>query len=98
MQEQRRMRNQQEEPHCVQSLPTEEMLVGRHVQERKSIRQTVKLVQNPLLAAGKVAATATANRIGYWTASSSAACWVNQAPSISQPALCNAYHDRTYVP
>lgn len=52
VQEQREVRDHQEEPYFLQGLQTEEVLGGGNVQERLSLREEVQLVQDPLPAAG----------------------------------------------
>lgn len=56
MQEQRRMRDQQEEQDVVQGVPAAQVSGGGHVQERVPVRPAVKLVQDPLPTPGTAAA------------------------------------------
>lgn len=58
VQEQRRMRHQQEEPDGVQSVPAAQVPHGRHVQVRLSLRPPLQLVQDTLPAAGTAASGA----------------------------------------
>lgn len=52
VQEQREVRNHQEEPYFLQSLQTKEMPGGGNVQEWLSLWQKIQLVQDPLSSAG----------------------------------------------
>jgi len=56
VQEQRRVRDQQEEQDVVQGVPAAQMSGGGHVQERVTVRPAIQLVQDPLPAPGTAAA------------------------------------------
>lgn len=60
VQEQRGVCDQQEEQNGLQSLQATEMSPRRHVEVWVSIRETIELVQDPLLTPRAAAATYTA--------------------------------------
>lgn len=55
------MRHQQEKQNSLQSLQTPEMSSSRYVKKRLQIRQTVKLVQDPLPSARTTTAATAAS-------------------------------------
>jgi hypothetical protein len=57
VQEQQRVHHQQEKPNGLQGLSSSEMLAGRNVKERITIRPTIELVQDPLLASRAAASS-----------------------------------------
>ena len=61
VQEQRGVCHQQEEQNGLQSLQVTEMSPRRHVKVGFPVRETIELVQDPLLTAGAATATYTAH-------------------------------------
>nr|CAI5838181.1 unnamed protein product [Callosobruchus analis] len=95
MQKQRRVRDQQEESHGMQSVPLAQVPAGWHVEERQPVRPQVQLVQDPLPAAGATTAatsTATAGGSGGGGASAATPCQLAQAASLSQSIVRYPHH------
>nr|CAH7739017.1 unnamed protein product [Callosobruchus chinensis] len=97
MQEQRRVRDQQEESNSMQGVPIAQVPAGWHVKERQPIRPQVQLVQDSLSAARTTTAatpTTAASRGGGGDAPAATTCWLAQAASLSQSAVRYPHHYR----